>query len=499
MFSFLISKIGQGKVNLLSAVFVLGASTLVNFLLTPFFLEHVGIEGLGTIRIALSIPLYIGLISLALMASFSRFLVININSNNIDEANKVFNTSIALVSSFFIIVIPLSVLLLYSFDVSNKHLYTCMVIYSFITCLSVSFTLPAYAINKQQIYNINKFITLLFQTLFILILFQINADVFYIGISFIIGSIVSLIYSINSFNAFSNGLKLKISYVSKRNILDIYHMSKWVSVESLGIFFLLTIDLILIKHFLSLKEAGEYSILIQVIVAFITIAKTVGGVYAPKILASYANKNPEKIQYLASNSIVFIGLILTIPVSAVVSNTEYILSIWLNYENKVINELLFYGLILLPILLSTSSFPYIFSAYLKVKQPALSTVVIGTLHLITVIILSLFYDFGVWAFLFSLIFFLFVKNIIFTVSYFSIISKRSMTPFLLCFAFISSCLLISISASNLVQGLILNNEALILVASLVISTITASLFYFIYIKKISFYNSSKEKIIPSEL
>lgn len=492
----LISKLGQGRINLLSAIFVLGASTLVNFLLTPFFLQHVGIEGLGTIRIALSIPLYIGLISLALMASFSRFLVISINSNNTDEANKVFNTSISSVVIFFIMIIPLSLSLLYSFDISNKHLYTCMVIYSFITCISVSFTLPAYAINRQEVYNANKFITLLGQTVFILILFKINTDIFYIGVSFIIGSILSLMYSFNSFKKFSNGLTLNISYFSKNKFLDIYHMSKWVSVESLGIFFLLTIDLILIKHFLSLKETGEYSILIQVIIAFITIAKTIGGVYGPKILASYATNNPEKVQNIASQSIILIGLILTIPVSIVASNTEYILSLWLNYENKVINNLLFYGVISLPILLSTSAFPYIFSAYLKVKQPALATVFVGIFHLITVITLSLFFNFGIWSFLFSLIFYLFIKNIVFTILYFLIITEKSVTPFLLCIISIIFCLVINMIVSNLIKEVI-SNGIITLIISIIINCIISSLFYFFSGKVITYNNPSKENIISS--
>lgn len=461
MFSFLISKVGQGKINLLSTLIVLGASTLINFLLTPFFIEHLELDGLGIVRIALSIPMYVGLVSLALMAAFSRFLVVEINSNNIPEANKVFNTSIILVLALFLFTIPVVTIVIFHLGSDTESVYLYMYIYAFITTLAVSLTFPAYAINRQELYNTNKLIALVFQTLFIFVLFNIDANIDFVGIAFILGSIISFIYSLLIFKKISCGLHLRAKDFCFKTLKKILNVSKWTFIDNSGMLLLLTVDLILISYFIDKNATGEYSIFIQILTALLAVSKSVGGVFGPKIYAIYSEKNYDDIRNIVTKSIILIGAPLSIVVPILSVFSDKVLTLWLGESHSYLSTFIFWGLILLPIILSTSSFSYVFTAFIKVRTPAIVTLITGFLHILTVLVISLLFGFNIWFYMASLISFLFIRNIIFNIIYFKIISKISISKLVKSIIFLSLLSTTTIILSNMIKDYINNTGNLL--------------------------------------
>lgn len=411
---------------MLSALVVLLLSTLVNFLLTPFFIKHVGLEGLGLIRISLTIPMYVGIITTAFMGSFTRYLSVAITNGDYGEAKEVFSTALFAIVLFFSIVIPgfaalcMFVVNYYSLSlVSNDFIFqmVLMLMFAFTSTLSVAFILPSYVKNRQELYNLNKFIALFIQTGVIFLLFSYAVEIYYIGYAFFLGSLTSLLYSVLVYKYSASRLSFSIKLFRLSRAREIFSLSKWTSLDSVGMLLLFTVDLILVGFFLGESSAGRYSILIQILLAMFAVSKTIGGVFGPRIYSLYAKKYFVSIRDISIYSIVVIGGSLAFLIAVVVGFRESVLLIWLGAEYVDLSPFILYGLILFPLIMSTSAIPDVFTAFLKIKTPAILTLVIGFLHSITVIILVLNFDFNIWGFIASLSIYMFIKNVILQLFY----------------------------------------------------------------------------------
>ncbi len=418
-------RISQRNVNLFSTISILVFSTLSNLYLTPFFIEYAGIEGLAVIRVAYTIPLYVGLISLALMASFSRFFVVALqeNSESTEEASSVISTGLfSLLVFFTVLLIPVFVLCFYLLDgISNTAslMYFYMYLYTAISTLAVIFTLPYYAINRQGTYNFNKILCLFLQTLLIIIWFPNENEFSVIGLSFFISSIVSLLYSLYVFRSYqaSSNIKVSISYFNLSKLKAMLNMSKWTFLESSGTLLLFTVDLLLVVYLLGKAIGGQYSIFVQLLTAFLAVSKALGGVFAPKILSLYAKKEFKALEVLITRSVLFIGVSITIPMSYIGSYPDFILGLWLNESYALVNNVISYSYIILPVALCTSSLPYFFSAYLRIKVPAVATLLLGIFHLAIILISAKYFEDTIFAIALSISVMLLIKNVGFYVFY----------------------------------------------------------------------------------
>lgn len=490
-------RISQRHVNLFSTISILVFSTLSNLYLTPFFIEYAGIEGLAVIRVAYTIPLYVGLISLALMASFSRFFVVALqeNSESTEEASSVISTGLfSLLVFFTVLLIPVFVLCFYLLDgISNtaNQMYFHMYLYTAISTLAVIFTLPYYAINRQGTYNFNKILCLLLQTLLIIIWFPRENEFSVIGLSFFISSIASLLYSLYVFRSYqaSSTIKVSISYFNLSKLKAMLNMSKWTFIESSGALLLFTVDLLLVVYLLGEVMGGQYSIYVQLFTAFLVISKALGGVFAPEILALYAKKELKDLNKLITRSVLFIGVAMTLPMAYVAAFPEFVLTLWLNTPYELVNKVIGYSFIIAPVALCTSVLPYFFSAHLKIKVPAIATLILGTIHLAIIYIAASYFENSIFIIAASLLLILLIKNIGFYIFYSTLISGFNQINMIKAIIFI---FVLTISM-NLCYRLLINylnyDSSLMLILIGIIFSFIACIISFIFDKKILRGNS----------
>ena len=69
-------------------------SYLINFLLTPYISNHVGIEAYGFVSIAKTAVSYAQIITVALTTFIVRYITLNYHKNKIEEANSYYSSSI---------------------------------------------------------------------------------------------------------------------------------------------------------------------------------------------------------------------------------------------------------------------------------------------------------------------------------------------------------------------------------------------------------------------
>ena len=81
------------KKNLISNVLLFALNGLISFWLPPFLVKKLGIGAYGLIPLSTALIGYAAIVTVAINSSLSRFLALDINSNNYVAANRTFNTA----------------------------------------------------------------------------------------------------------------------------------------------------------------------------------------------------------------------------------------------------------------------------------------------------------------------------------------------------------------------------------------------------------------------
>jgi len=412
--------LGRKTKNYISSFIVLGVSTLTNFYLTTVFIENIGDSGLAVVRIALGIPVYISLFSFSIMAALSKYLTDELQLGDYIAGSKTINTSIFSLIFLYVSLAPLMAVGFYYLSEflgvgpEGIRMFFLMYVFSAITTLSVLFVSPAYAQDRVDVYNINKFIAVVLQAFFMLLSFAyFGVSYIAIGASFVLGAGVALVYSVSAFNEFKSGMNLGFNWFSIAKLRSLFFVTKWVFVENIGLFVLLTFDVLYVSFLLGVNEAGRYSIFIQVAVALITVSKAFSNLYGPRLYSAISNLNCKESQRLMNGSMIVIGGSLSVLCAFVAAMSGTVVELWIGPGYGDVAGILQIGIIFLGVVLSTLPMSYVCNALLRVRVSALTTLFSAISHIFLAYLLSVAFGLGVLGFLCSWLLCMSLRNVVF--------------------------------------------------------------------------------------
>ena len=131
-----LSNAEQSVLNILGALIVVIINTCINFVLSPFITECLGVEANGYITLANNFISYFGLITTALDSMAGRFMLIAIRKNDIEEANKYYSSVLfgdwMLSAMFFVPVLALIIKIDNFIQVSSGMLTDVKILFSLV-------------------------------------------------------------------------------------------------------------------------------------------------------------------------------------------------------------------------------------------------------------------------------------------------------------------------------------------------------------------------------
>lgn len=397
----------QLPINLITNIIVFLLSVGINIFMTPFYIDKIGIEGLGLIRLALTIPMYTSLATIFITGSVSRYLIIALQQKDTQKANSILSTSLITLSLLILALLPVMAIIVLNIELffnfpeqfheEMSILFIAVLATSLISLLSSIFTIPARAYNRLDITNSIQIFTTIIQTsLIVLLLSYFPKMISMVGIAFFIGSILSLLFAIKVWKTLTPELEIKYSFFKKSVFSDISTMGSWLIVSHLGTLLFLYTDLWVINIFFGATGTGEYSIGLQWSTLLRSMAAVFASVLTPIILISYAQKNFSKLVMLSSMGVKFMGLVLALPIGVIAGFASPLLTLWLGESYAILAPLLW--LMLLPLVINLAVTP-LFSlntAYNKVKVPGIVTLIMGAFNLALAIGISKYFDFGIY-------------------------------------------------------------------------------------------------------
>ncbi|WP_373033573.1 oligosaccharide flippase family protein [Sulfurovum sp.] len=494
----------QLPLNLITNIAVFILSTIIGLFMTPFLIKYIGIEGFGVIRLALAIPVYVGLSMLLISGAVSRFLTIDLQRNDLKAANKTFNT--AFFGMFGISLLLLPIVYFFSFNINiffsiptlfkedAVFLFLGILLSSLVTVFSAMFMIPTFANNRLDINNFVRIGTLTLQTvLMIALVYWFTFPLTSVGLAHLVAAILGLIISLKIWKRFSPSISIDVRLFSLSKFKELAFMGSWLIIDQVGTILFLYVDLLVVNYVFGASATGEYSIPLQWQTMLRSLASVLAGVIAPMILISYARGEFDKLRTLSYSSVKFLGLALAIPIGLICGFAPVLLTLWVGEEFLHLVPLLWLMLIPMGINLALVALFPINTAFNKIKIPAYVTLFTGAMNVLLALLLTMQFDMGLYGVALAGAISFTTRNLLFTVLYTAKVAGSNPLFYYKNLFFGTVAMLAIFALSYYIQSYILiESWSGLLVSALFILVLSAGMIY-------KFMFNSSEKNLVDEM
>ncbi|HPW73729.1 MAG TPA: oligosaccharide flippase family protein, partial [Methanothrix sp.] len=334
---------GQLPRNLAANITYFLASIIIGILLVPYFINTLGIAAYGIIPLATSITSYVAIVVQSLNTAVSRFLTIDLQRQDYEEANKTFNTALFGLTVVILLIVPV-ILMIACFAPSIFHVPKGMETDAVLLFLGVSvgflirswsgnFTVQLFAYNRLDLQNLVNLTNLIIQTGLILLLFTIlDPDLALIGGAYLVGALVASGIAIFLAKRVCPHLRISVNSFDRGRVMEICGMGWWVVINDIGALLFLQIDLIIVNLLFGAPSAGEYAIVLQWVILLRAIAGMLSGVLTPTILSCYARKQTGTLIQVTKSAVKLMGLAMALPIGFVCGLAPELLTLWVGDE-----------------------------------------------------------------------------------------------------------------------------------------------------------------------
>jgi membrane protein EpsK len=400
------------------------SNIIIGIFLVPYYIRSLGIDNYAFIPLATSMILYIGFITQSINSSILRFLSLDLQRNDIKQANRTFNTSLFGLIGIILLLTPAIIGFIYYFpsffDVSLEMknevtlLLVGILITFFIKTVGSVFGVSLFAYNRLDLQKYVELLNLLFRVGLTIIFFTLLSPALkYVGLAYLIGSLVYYIGTLYFSKRVSPMFSIRLNDFVYDDFKDIAKMSGWLLVIQLGTLLFTQAELMLVNKILGSTAGGEYAAVLVWSSMIMNMSGIFAGVFAPVIYAQYAK---EQIQKMVSTLVLVIkimGISMSPMIGCIFVFAPQLLSIWLGTEYE--NLALLMRIMIIHLILSLSSQPLyaVNAAYNKVKTPGIVTVLLGICNIVLASYLAIYTNMGYYGIAISGALFTTIRNTLF--------------------------------------------------------------------------------------
>lgn len=428
-------------INIISNVAYFVLNVIIGLALVPFFLDTLGPAAYALVPLATSITSYLTVVLDSVNSSVSRYLTVDLQRADMKNANETFNSSLFGLSLVILILVPVSVAVAWFtpsfFDIGESAiidvflLFLLVFISVLVRAFSSCFMVTLFAYNRMDLRNYVNIIYQMGQFLLIILLFIVfGPSLIFVGLSYTIVAVVSMIVAYKFSKNTATSLKISPSYFSKSRFKEMAGLTFWALFERVGSLLRMNLALIAVNILFGAVAETEYSIALTWCTLLYALGSLVTSTFTPMIY-SYRSKNDAagliKFSTFATR---ITGLFMALPIGFACVFTPQLLTVWVGAEYAHLSPLVCILVVAPTIYVMVSCFGSINSAYLKVVFPAIVTFIIGILNAVLIVGINAIFDIGMYSAGFAYVICMIIGTGIIGPFYAAYILKAKLTTFL---------------------------------------------------------------------
>ena len=400
-------------INVICSIFVLLTNVTISFWLSPYIVEHIGVEANGFVTLANNFVTYAQLIVTALNSMAARFIAIAYVKKDYKKANLYYNSvfwgNLIIVAVLIIPAIVCIAKLESLVNVPNDILLDVKILFSFVFLnFFISTGLPnwdcgTFVTNRLDRSYIPQMLTsilrciIIFATLTILL-----PKAYYIGIATIVANIVLLICNYYNTHKLTPELKIKLFpdkiLCSGKAIKELVGAGIWNSVSNVENMLLSGLDLIICNIFLGATQMGVISLTKIVPNAMGQLSSAIQSAFTPELTINYAQNNKEALLKNLNRAMKLTSIILVIPIAVFTILGKEFFSLWVPSQDASLLQILTILAIFGYMFTTGTQILYnVFPTVNKVKPNAIAMIISGICSVITTILIAKFTNYGIYA------------------------------------------------------------------------------------------------------
>lgn len=391
--------------NLVANIVSFLVSLSIGVFLVPYYIDTLGVASYALIPLATSITSYVNLVIQSLNSSVSRHLTIDLQRENFDKANILFNTSLFGMLGISLLSLPIIILISYYipefFEVPINQKYDAYLLFletiiSFlISTLGGVFGVSLFAYNRLDLQNILDVSNTIIKIGIIFLLFSNYTPLLsHIGLASLIASIIIFIVTIYLSRKVNPHFKVNLWNFKMSEMKDIAYTGNWLIINQIGTLLFLQIDLIIVNRLFGSIAGGEYAAVLTWSRLLRTVAGLFSGILTPIILTYYAKNQFENMINVTKSAVKFMGFAMALPIGCICGFAPNILSLWIGPDFEKLSPLMW--VILSHLIINLSALP-LFSiniSFNKVRIPGLVTLFMGIGNFLLALMIPYFTGLG---------------------------------------------------------------------------------------------------------
>lgn len=395
----------QFMFNMSSNLAVLAVTSVVTLWFTPYLLGNLGLALYGLVPLAMSLSMYMGILTVGVQAAVGRYLSLAVASGDKDGASRVMSTALGanLVIAFGVMPVLLGVAIAAPslFDIPAGHETDARWFFAFamlsyvIVALREVIGATAFSANRMDLQNVARLTETFTRIGFVVVAFSIHGpDLRIVGLGMLVGAAVSIFVALGSWYAVAREVRVAPRLFDRGRLSEMLFTGGWITFNHTGSLLHMATDVVVINLMLGSAVAGAYGSVLQLSSFLRSLAGSLSSVLAPVLFAQYAQDRKASLGSTAAQAVKLLALGLGLPAALVLGFARPVLLLWLGPEFAILAPLLMVMVVHLAYNYAFLPLDVVCMAHDRVKWPAIVSVSTGVLN---VALSVLFARMGEWA------------------------------------------------------------------------------------------------------
>lgn len=398
----------QSTLNIAGALIVVIINACINFFLSPFITEHLGVEANGYITLANSFISYFGLITTALDSMAGRFMLIAIRRNDFVEANEYYSS--VLFGDWMLAVTLFAPALAFIIKIDDfiqvnavmltdiKILFTLVFLSFFFSLCLPKWANATYSTNRLYLRSIKVAATTIIRAFLIYIAYKcLPAYAFYVALAGYVSNIISVLIEYKYKTILLPDLHVRRRYFNWKRVKMLVASGIWNTVSQCGNILLEGLDVLLANLFINPVMSGVLS-LSKIIPSMINqIVGTIGTTFGPRVTALYSDNNYIEMAEEIKTHIKIVSTIANVLIGGTFVLGVQFFGLWVPSENakqlSILASLSLIGLLFSGV---SNCILNVFIAANKLKLNSIMVIISGLVNILIMYVLLQTTDLGVY-------------------------------------------------------------------------------------------------------
>jgi len=393
--------------NLVSNVIYFILNIIIGLALVPFFLDTLGEAAYGLVPLATSVTSYVTIIIDAVNAAVSRYLTVDLQQGNLSKAKETFNTAVFGTLIVLFALLPVAFVVAWFapsfFSIGSESPFAVFMLFAlvfgsaFVRTWGSNFQVTLFAYNRLDQRNWVTSVNLIGQVVSVVLLFILfGPSLPLVGLSYLIGAFLSLFLALFYSARTCPELTISMQHFNRKRMAEILGVSMWISGSQLAYLLRYNVALIVVNIVLGEIAGTEYSLVITWTTLLLSIASLITNTFTPMSYSYRARDDKDGLTEFTVFSMKIVGLVMALPLALVCIFSPQLFTVWVGEQYAVLSPLVWITVAPLILRIQTTCTDPIFAAYLRVRAPAIASLVIGVINIVLIFVMIPWFEDGLY-------------------------------------------------------------------------------------------------------